>query len=90
MNVLVHAVDVEGKAHGVETELAELLSGYTGRPVTCAGGVGSMKDIEDLRTYGGKPPGCNGRKRFGSLWRKYSLYRTCQIKVILQELTLYF
>ena len=26
---LVHAVDVEGKAHGVETELAELLSGYT-------------------------------------------------------------
>ena len=50
---LVHAVDVEGKAHGVETELAELLSGYTGRPVTYAGGVGSMKDIEDLRTYGG-------------------------------------
>ena len=49
---LVHAVDVEGKAHGVETELAELLSGYTGRPVTYAGGVGSMKDIEDLRTYG--------------------------------------
>ena len=50
---LVHAVDVEGKAHGVETELAERLSGYTGRPVTYAGGVGSMKDIEDLRTYGG-------------------------------------
>jgi len=50
---LVHAVDVEGKAHGVETELAELLSGYNGRPVTYAGGVGSMKDIEDLRTYGG-------------------------------------
>ena len=50
---LVHAVDVEGKAHGVETELAELLSDYTGRPVTYAGGVGSMKDIEDLRTYGG-------------------------------------
>ena len=49
---LVHAVDVEGKAHGVETELAELLSGYPGRPVTYAGGVGSMKDIEDLRTYG--------------------------------------
>ena len=49
---LVHAVDVEGKAHGVETELATLLSEYTGRPVTYAGGVGSMKDIEDLRTYG--------------------------------------
>ena len=49
---LIHAVDVEGKAHGVETELAALLSEYTGRPVTYAGGVGSMKDIEDLRTYG--------------------------------------
>ncbi len=49
---LVHAVDVEGKAHGVETELAELLSGYNGRSVTYAGGVGSMKDIENLRIYG--------------------------------------
>ena len=49
---LVHAVDVEGKAHGVETELAELLSGYTKRSVTYAGGVGSMADIELLRKYG--------------------------------------
>lgn len=49
---LVHAVDVEGKAHGVETELAELLSRYTKRPVTYAGGVGSMADIELLRKYG--------------------------------------
>ena len=49
---LVHAVDVEGKAHGVEKELAELLSGYTKRPVTYAGGVGSMADIELLRKYG--------------------------------------
>ena len=49
---LVHAVDVEGKAHGVETELAELLSRYTKRPVTYAGGVGSVSDIEDLRKYG--------------------------------------
>ena len=49
---LVHAVDVEGKANGVETELAALLSEYTGCPVTYAGGVGSMKDIENLRIYG--------------------------------------
>ena len=34
---LVHAVDVEGKAHGVETELAELLGQYTAHPVTYAG-----------------------------------------------------
>lgn len=49
---LVHAVDVEGKARGVEQQLAELLSEYTVRPVTYAGGVGSMKDIEVLRRCG--------------------------------------
>ena len=49
---LVHAVDVEGKAHGVETELAALLGEYEGNLVTYAGGVGSMEDIEELRIYG--------------------------------------
>lgn len=49
---LVHAVDVEGKANGIETGLAGLLSGYTDRPVTYAGGVGSMEDLELLRKYG--------------------------------------
>ena len=49
---LVHAVDVEGKARGVETELAALLGAYRGNPVTYAGGVGSVSDIEDLRKYG--------------------------------------
>ena len=49
---LVHAVDVEGKARGVEKELVALLSEYTQRPVTYAGGVGSMEDLEVLRTCG--------------------------------------
>ena len=49
---LVHAVDVEGKARGVETELAALLGAYRGNPVTYAGGVGSESDIEELRKYG--------------------------------------
>lgn len=49
---LVHAVDVEGKARGIEKELAALLSQYTARPVTYAGGVGSMEDICILRQYG--------------------------------------
>lgn len=49
---LVHAVDVEGKARGVETALASLLSTYTKRPVTYAGGVGSMEDLEVLRRFG--------------------------------------
>ena len=49
---LVHAVDVEGKAHGVEKDLAERLGQYTEQPVTYAGGVGSMEDIEVLREAG--------------------------------------
>ena len=49
---LVHAVDVEGKAHGVEKDLSELLGQYTEHPVTYAGGVGSMEDIEVLREAG--------------------------------------
>ena len=49
---LVHAVDVEGKANGIEIELVQLLAAYKARPVTYAGGVGSMQDIEKLRVYG--------------------------------------
>ena len=46
---LVHAVDVEGKANGIEVPLASLLGKYDGRPVTYAGGVGSMEDIRILK-----------------------------------------
>lgn len=49
---LVHAVDVEGKAKGVETELVSLLAQYPDHPVTYAGGVGSMEDIEKLCVCG--------------------------------------
>lgn len=49
---LVHAVDVEGKAQGIERELVEILACYGGRPMTYAGGVGSFRDLEELRTYG--------------------------------------
>lgn len=49
---LVHAVDVEGRATGIEKELAGLLSKYEKRPITYAGGVGSMKDVEQLRVCG--------------------------------------
>lgn len=40
------------KGRGVETELAKLLGQYTAHPVTYAGGVGSMADIEELRKAG--------------------------------------
>ncbi|MBQ8304803.1 MAG: phosphoribosylformimino-5-aminoimidazole carboxamide ribotide isomerase [Blautia sp.] len=49
---LIHAVDVEGKASGVEKDLAALLSEYDEKPVTYAGGVGSFQDLEDLGHYG--------------------------------------
>lgn len=49
---LVHAVDVEGKAQGIETELVKLLAAYGKLPITYAGGVGSMEDIEKLRVFG--------------------------------------
>ena len=49
---LVHAVDVEGKASGVEKELVSLLAGCVDIPVTYAGGVGSYEDIEVIRKLG--------------------------------------
>lgn len=43
---LVHGVDVEGKASGVDEELAPLLASHRRRPVTYAGGIGSLGDLE--------------------------------------------
>lgn len=50
---LIHAVDVEGKASGIETDLAAMLGAWEGDiPITYAGGVGSMEDVETLRRLG--------------------------------------
>lgn len=49
---LVHAVDVEGKASGIEEELALLLGEWKGIPITYAGGVGSLEDIRKLKELG--------------------------------------
>lgn len=50
---LVHGVDVEGKASGVDETLAEILEDYAKTPgavpVTYAGGIGSYEDIERFR-----------------------------------------
>lgn len=43
---LVHGVDVEGKSSGVEKALVELLAGWNRIPITYAGGIGSMEDLE--------------------------------------------
>lgn len=49
---LVHAVDVEGKALGIESQLASMLGAWGKIPVTYAGGVGSFADLEELRIMG--------------------------------------
>lgn len=50
---LIHAVDAEGKAEGIEESLAELLGRWQGLPVTYAGGVSSFADLEKLRKLSG-------------------------------------
>ena len=49
---LIHAVDVEGKASGVETKLVSLLADCCSIPITYAGGAGSYEDIEVIRKLG--------------------------------------
>jgi phosphoribosylformimino-5-aminoimidazole carboxamide ribotide isomerase len=49
---LIHAVDVEGKCQGIETELVALLGQWAGLPVTYAGGVHSQDDIQTIATLG--------------------------------------
>lgn len=52
---LVHGVDVEGKAGGVDERLALILGGYGEKPVTYAGGIGSMEDLRRFQEItGGK------------------------------------
>lgn len=46
---LVHGVDVEGKSSGVELELVKLLADWNGIPITYAGGIGSLADLEEFR-----------------------------------------
>lgn len=49
---LIHAVDVEGKAAGIEEPVAALLGSWGKRPVTYAGGVHSFADLDRLRELG--------------------------------------
>lgn len=49
---LIHAVDVEGQARGIETELVKLLTRFGEIPMTYAGGIGSFGDLELFSRYG--------------------------------------
>ena len=49
---LIHAVDVEGKQNGIEEQLTMKLAAWNRLPITYAGGVKGMEDIERLRQIG--------------------------------------
>lgn len=49
---LIHAVDVEGSAKGIETELLEEIRSYKGNAITYAGGVHSYDDLKLLKKVG--------------------------------------
>lgn len=49
---LVHAVDVEGMCRGIEETLVARLGSWAGRPMTYAGGIRSMADIEAIDRLG--------------------------------------
>ena len=52
---LIHAVDVEGKQSGVDTDILRIFAKYEGIPITYAGGVHSYDDILSIRDI------CSGR-----------------------------
>ncbi|MDY0360828.1 MAG: phosphoribosylformimino-5-aminoimidazole carboxamide ribotide isomerase [Desulforegulaceae bacterium] len=49
---LVHAVDVEGKCSGIETELINILAKSSKIPVTYAGGISSKEHIDQIEAMG--------------------------------------
>ncbi len=50
---LVHGVDVEGLRMGIEADLVALLGAKSPRPVTYAGGVRTLADLDAIRDLGG-------------------------------------
>lgn len=49
---LIHAVDVEGKAKGIEDDVARILGDIEDMPATYAGGISSFEDLEKLKVLG--------------------------------------
>lgn len=49
---LIHAVDVEGLAAGIDPDLVALLGAWNGIPITYAGGIATPEDIELIEELG--------------------------------------
>lgn len=50
---LIHAVDAEGKASGIEEGVASLMGECIDIPCTYAGGISSFEDLDKLKALGG-------------------------------------
>ena len=50
---LIHGVDVEGRRSGMEEELVHMLGAWSGIPVTYAGGISSLEDLDKFRRLSG-------------------------------------
>lgn len=50
---LIHAADVEGKCEGIDEDLVSLLGDWGGCPVTYAGGVRALEDLELVQSLSG-------------------------------------
>ena len=55
---LVHGVDREGKRAGMDEELVKILASYDGKPITYAGGISSIEQIEKFKDA------CDGKLDF--------------------------
>lgn len=49
---LIHAADVEGKQNGIEESVARILGSWAKIPITYAGGVRDISDIQKLKSIG--------------------------------------
>ena len=49
---LIHAIDMEGLASGIDGDLVELLAVESPRPATYAGGISSYADIDTIQERG--------------------------------------
>ena len=49
---LVHGVDVEGKMQGIQSDLIKILGKYSPIPVTYAGGVQALSDLDRVKELG--------------------------------------
>ena len=49
---LIHAVDTEGKAKGIEPQIAQTMGEYCEIPSTYAGGISSFDDLDTLKELG--------------------------------------